>query len=271
MAAEKDYVLGTHDAELARLGLQHRVWRPRALDAWRRAGFTVGQTLIDVGCGPGYATLDLAEIVGATGRIAAVDRSKRFLDALALTCASRGLSHVVCHELDLAEAPLPVEGADGAWARWVFAFVREPHDLLKRVAAALRPGGVFVIHEYFNYAAWKMAPRCAELEEFVRAVMRSWRADGGEPDIAVDLLQWLPECGFEVRAAQPIIDAVSPSDFIWHWPVSFVRVGLRRLVDLGYFSSQRADEIAQAVLARESQPQARMFTPAVLELIAVRQ
>src|SRR5437667_12597218 len=80
--SERDYVLGTHDEELLRLGLQHRVWRPRALDAWRRAGFTVGQTLIDVGCGPGYAAVDLAEIVGPSGRIIALDRSQRFLAAL---------------------------------------------------------------------------------------------------------------------------------------------------------------------------------------------
>src|SRR5258708_21651917 len=63
-AAERDYVLGTHDDEVARLGLQHRVWRARALDAWRRPGFTVGQTLLDIGCGPGLASADLAEIVG---------------------------------------------------------------------------------------------------------------------------------------------------------------------------------------------------------------
>ena len=61
---DRDYVLGTHDEEIARLGLQHRVWRPRALDAWTRAGFTQGQTLLDVGCGPGHASVDLAELVG---------------------------------------------------------------------------------------------------------------------------------------------------------------------------------------------------------------
>ncbi len=79
---EHDYVLGTHDDELIRLGLQHRVWRPRALDVWRRAGFTVGQTLLDVGCGPGYATADLAGIVGDRGQVVAVDRSERFLEVL---------------------------------------------------------------------------------------------------------------------------------------------------------------------------------------------
>jgi hypothetical protein len=34
MATEKAYVLGTHDEEISRLGLQHRAWRPRVLSAW---------------------------------------------------------------------------------------------------------------------------------------------------------------------------------------------------------------------------------------------
>ncbi len=66
MAGDRDYVLGTHEKELARLGLQHRVWRPVVLDCWQKAGITVGKRVLDVGAGPGYATVDLAEIVGPT-------------------------------------------------------------------------------------------------------------------------------------------------------------------------------------------------------------
>lgn len=38
MNSTKDYILGTHDEELERLGLQHRAWRERALEAWHSAG-----------------------------------------------------------------------------------------------------------------------------------------------------------------------------------------------------------------------------------------
>ena len=69
MPTDRDYVLGTHDEELARLGLQHRVWRPVVLDCWQRAGITLGKRVLDVGAGPGYATVDLAEIVGPTGEV----------------------------------------------------------------------------------------------------------------------------------------------------------------------------------------------------------
>ena len=268
-ADEKDYVLGTHDDEIERLGLQHRVWRPRVLDAWWRAGFTTGQTILDVGSGPGHATIDLAEIVGRAGRVVAVDRSRRFLDFLEATRRSRGLSNIETAEIDLDEADLPSVAADGAWSRWVLAFVRRPRALLGRVAQVLKPGGVLVLHEYIDYATWRLAPRSAEFEEFVEVVMRSWRDSGGEPDVGLDIPRWLEESGFEIRSLRPIIDVVHPADFIWQWPKAFVEVGLRRLVDLGHLSPERASAIAQAFATSESAPHTRMITPAVLEVVAV--
>lgn len=59
-----DYLLGTGDDEIERLGLQHSVWRPHAARTWNSSGFRQGQTIIDVGCGPGFASLDLADVVG---------------------------------------------------------------------------------------------------------------------------------------------------------------------------------------------------------------
>lgn len=267
---ERDYVLGTHDEEIERLGLQHRVWRPRALDAWRRAGFTIGQVLLDVGCGPGHAAVDLAEIVGPSGRVVAIDRSQRFLEATAATCRRRGLDHVETLELDLDEAALPTLGADGAWCRWVFAFVKHPRDLLARLARALKPGAVLVAHEYLDYSTWRVAPRSPEFEEFVGAVMEAWRASGGEPDVGLDLPRWLGELGFETKSLRPIVDVVTPRNFVWEWPKAFVQSGLLRLVDLGRLTTGRAEEIAHSFAATETTAGSSMVTPAVLEIIAVR-
>ena len=327
MTLERDYVLGTHDDEIKRLGLQHRVWRPRVLDAWRRAGFTVGQTLIDVGSGPGHATMDLAEIVGPAGRVVAIERSRRFLDALQTTQRERGLHNIEAVELDLDDAqglhnPKPErqragtafpnpereragglglppdqrgtkggrEGeapaeprpaaplgeawskahADGAWCRWVLCFVKRPREVLANIAQLLRPGSALVLHEYFDYSTWRFAPQCPELEEFVGLVMQSWRAQGGEPDIALSIPRWLGELGFQIRSIQPIVEVVPPTSFVWHWPRSFIEVGLRRLVDLGFFTQQRAAAILAAVAAAEASPHTLVITPAVLEVIAVR-
>jgi SAM-dependent methyltransferase len=270
MPEKKEYVLGTHDKEILRLGLQHRVWRPHALDAWRRAGFTLGQTILDIGCGPGYASLDLAEIVGGSGTVVSIDKSRRFLDALGSFQRERHLSNIISHEIDLNESPLPTVEADGAWARWVFAFVKHPRELLARASTLLKPGGVFVIHEYIDYSTWRLAPRLPELEEYVQAVMDSWRADGGEPDIGLEIPAWLKELGFELKSLNPIVDIVPPSNFVWEWPKAFIEVGIQRLVDLGRMKEQRAREILTAFAVAEAVPGTLMITPTVLEIIAVR-
>jgi SAM-dependent methyltransferase len=270
VAPERDYVLGTHDEEIERLALQHRVWRARALEAWRRAGVTIGQTVLDIGCGPGFAALDLAEIVGPTGRVEALDRSRRFLDTLEAMRRRRGLDQITAHELDLDQDRLPAVRADVAWSRWVFAFVKRPRDLLGRVAQALKPGGAIVMHEYVHYGTWRMTPRSADFERFVQTVMDSWRASGGEPDIGLDLPRWLEELGFEIRSLIPIIDIVDPSNFMWQWPRAFVDVGLRRLVELGDLTEQQAHAVTRAFADGEATPGTRIVTPAVLEIVAVR-
>ena len=271
MASRKDYVLGTHDEEIERLGLQHRAWRQRALDAWRSAGIGPGHTVLDVGCGPGYASLDIAALVGPSGRILAIDKSERFLRALDATCRERGVDNITAYSADLDDGEFPDVIADRAWCRWVLAFVKDPRAVLARMAGALAPNGVMVLHEYFDYSTWRAAPRCSELEEFVSAVMASWRDNGGEPDIALWLPRWLEELGFELRSARPIIDVVQPDHLSWTWMASFVKVGRRRLVDLGYLSPSRAESIWQAFVTLQATPGARMITPGVLEIVAARQ
>ena len=270
MTGERDYVLGTHDDEVERLGLQHRVWRPRVLDAWRRAGFTLGQTILDVGAGPGHASLDLAQIVGPAGRVVALERSRRFLDWLEEERRRRNISNLEMLEIDLALDAIPSYAADGAWSRWFLAFVKDPPGILGKVHRALRPGAAFVLHEYFDYRTWRMAPRVPEQEAFVEIAMEIWRASGGEPDVGMDLPRWLRETGFETVSIEPIVHVVPRTSFVWEWPKAFVEVGLRRFVDLKRITPERAGEIARAFARCESEPGMLMVTPAVLEIVARR-
>jgi len=267
---EHEYVLGTHDEEIDRLGLQHRVWQPIVLDAWRRAHLAAGHTALDVGCGPGYGTLDLAAAVGPSGRVIAVDRSQRFLDHLQRQVAARGLRQVETVQRDLSREALPAVEVDFAWCRWIFTFVRDPRALASKVAAALGPGGRLVLHEYFNYATWRMLPPLPELEEFVAAVMASWRADGGEPDIGAHLPSWLEEEGLQIESVRPLVFIAAPGDPMWQWPEAFVRVGLDRLVALGRLTSERATAIAGAFDDAVQRSGVRIVTPTVAEVIAVK-
>jgi ubiquinone/menaquinone biosynthesis C-methylase UbiE len=268
--SERDYVLGTHDAEIARLRLQHRVWRPRMLDAWRRAGITQGQTVIDVGCGPGYATTDLAEIVGPQGRVIAVERSARFLDALKDGAKRNGLENITAIEADITESPIGERIADAAWCRWVFSWLTNPELGVANIARALKPSGIAIFHEYLDYATWGLAPRSQAFSALVQAIIDSVTKTGANIDSAVGLPHQLEDAGFEIVALKPIVDIVEPQNYVWQWPTAFARGFHQKLVADGLIAADLAQEALTALKRAETEGDTRMITPMVLEIIARR-
>lgn len=265
-----DYVLGTHDVEVRRLGLQHRVWRESMLAAWRRAGLRPGWRVVDVGAGPGHATLDLAELVGPSGEVLAVERSSRFISHIEQAAEQRGLTQVRTLEADLMDAP-PSPGHDLAWCRWVATFAGSVPRLVHWIRDSLGPGGVAVFHEYADYGSWRFAPARPRLSEFVAEVMASWRAAGGEPDVAPALIATLREARFALRSVRPLIFAARPGEPAWEWPAAFVATNALRLQELGRVSAEWVESVVAELRAAEADPASLMLTPLVLEVIAERQ
>ena len=268
MATEKDYVLGTHEEEIARLGLQHRVWRPVVLDCWKKAGITSGKRVLDVGAGPGYATVDLAQIVGPSGEVTALERSSNFVSALKETCRARALTNVKAHELDLMIDDLPKDDYDFSWCRWLLSFVSDPALLIKKLSGVMRKGGISIFHEYGHYETWRFFPRLPMQEKFREHVIATWRESGGEPDAAPALPALLSQSGFVIRSATPHIFALRPNDEMWQWPATFIDVYLPRLQEMGRIDQEFADKVRADLAGAEANPNSLMITPLVLEIVA---
>jgi SAM-dependent methyltransferase len=268
MSTASDYVLGTHQAEITRLGLQHQVWRPYVLDAWSRAGMTRGSKVIDLGAGPGHATADAADIVGPGGTVIALERSPHFLDFARQATKRRETPWVQVVECDLMDNAIECTDADIAWCRWVASFVSQPEMLIKKVYGALRVGGKVVMHEYQQYSTWRTIPASPQIDGFVGEVMASWRASGGEPDIVATLLPLMTSIGFKIREVRPLVFAVHPSHFTWQWPAAFVSTNAARLVELGRVSREWADAVERDFISLAANPDALLVTPMVMEIIA---
>ena len=241
-----------------------------ASDCWRRAGITIGSRVLDVGAGPGYATIDLAEIVGPAGEVLGVERSARFLEVARRACAERGLSQVRFREADLVENEIGPLNFDFAWCRWVASFVSSPAKLIANIAGALRSGGVAMFHEYSHYETFQFSPRRLPLEEFSEKVMTSWRAAGGLPNVAVEFPALLHDTGFEIIEAHPRVVTISPKSYVWQWPASFIEINLTRQRDLGHATEEWAESVRRAFKEAESDPRTLFTTPLFLEIIARR-
>jgi ubiquinone/menaquinone biosynthesis C-methylase UbiE len=267
MKKERDYILGTNDEEIQRLGLQHRVWRSVVLNCWNKAGITVGSKVIDVGAGPGYAALDLAEIVGPEGQVTAVERSAKFLEAMRQTCRDRGLTNIDVHEKDLMSDELPGGGYDFSWCRWVASFVPDPALLVRKIAGALRPGGRAIFHEYGHYQTWEFSPRFPEQEEFKKHVIQSWRETGGKTDIGLDIPPLAAQNGLALHSITPHMFCVGPREYMWQWPAAFLQTGPARLQELGKFDQAFTDKLLAGFAKVEADPDSLMVTPVVLEIV----
>jgi ubiquinone/menaquinone biosynthesis C-methylase UbiE len=118
------YPFGYGDEELQRPWEQHRVWEEENQRLLSRAGFGGGNTLVDLGCGPGFTTLDLARRVGPMGRIIAVDRDgERSIPRLREPADAAGFKNVEARVADLEHFDLPSESVDGVYGRWVLMYL----------------------------------------------------------------------------------------------------------------------------------------------------
>jgi ubiquinone/menaquinone biosynthesis C-methylase UbiE len=108
-----------------------------------------GDTIIDLGCGPGYFSIDMAEMTGETGKVIAVDLQTQMLAKVEKKAAAKNLSERIhlhlCEQNRIGLAP-------GIKADFILAFymVHEtpnPVVFLEQVKELLKPDGRFLLVE----------------------------------------------------------------------------------------------------------------------------
>lgn len=223
-----------------------------------------------MGCGPGFATIDLAQRVGPRGKIVAVDISRRFLVHLEERARACGLANIRTVQASLERLPIRESVFDGAYARWVLCYVQRPATVLTQVARRLKRGSVFVIQDYFQYESIFIAPQSEVFRRVFRAVHKSWRARGGDPDIGCRLPGLLHRAGFEVREIKPLVRLARPGSPLWDWPDTFFDIYLPSLVKTGFITTADEQRFRLEWRKRARNPDAFFTSPPMVEIIAVK-
>lgn len=265
---DDDYMLGTSDDELQRLGFQHQVWLDDTVSLWRTAGFGFGHEIVDLGCGPGFATVDLARLVGPEGRVHALEASRTFLGFLESQCRSARLGNVSAVECDVHALGLPDAGADGVFARWVLCFVGDPAKVIAECARVLRPGGTLVVMDYFNYHAAGILPDDPAFVSLFRGFYASAVRHGGSYDIGNRLPGLVLDAGLEIQSLCSLSHVARPGSLHWEWLAMFVRGYVPMLVELGIWTELERRAFEEAWSRASNDRAAFFFTPPVLGLVA---
>ena len=121
-----------------------------------------GERVIDIGCGCGDTSLDIARIVGKAGAVLGIDVSTPMLEVARSRAALVDCAHLAFREGDASEAELPAN-TDLLFSRFGVMFFSQPTQALSHLRGSLRAGGrcVFVCWRAPRDNAWAMVPLSA--------------------------------------------------------------------------------------------------------------
>lgn len=205
-----EYAQGHEPATLASHG---------ARTAGNSAGYllpvlTPGMTLLDIGCGPGSVTLDLAQQV-APGRVVGIENVEEPLIAAREAASARGDTRTRFRRGDAHALPFEDDTFDVVHAHQVLQHLSDPVRALGEMARVCKPGGWVAAREA-DYAAMTWHPEVPELEEWRAAYRAVARGNGAEPDAARRLRAWANAAGLtRVRFTATVWNYAEPEICRW--------------------------------------------------------
>ena len=266
-ATTEGYVLGTEDKERERLQMQHDAWKSELETLLSLSDFRSGQTLIDLGCGPGYTSFALSEIVGSEGKIIAVDASSHYLNHLKRMANERGINNIDPVAEDVQQLTIEENSIDGALARWLLTYIPDPEAVVSKIARALKPGGTFCVIDYFNHDAVTVGPRSDICDKVFRSIHESIRHNGGDADIGDRIPQYMHNAGLEIVEIRPISGIARPGTQLWNCITMFLENYLPKVVDSGHLSSEDHAAFTKMWSAYEKNPSTFFSYPPMVGVV----
>lgn len=157
-----------------------------------------GMRLLDVGCGVGSITLDLAELV-APGVVVGVDMDEAQLTIAREAAATRGLTNASFTVGSVYELPFANASFDVALAHTLLLHLSDQLRALRELRRVLAPGGLVAVSDDY-FGAWAFAPEDSPVRRLMTEIVpRVVAAAGGSPYYSPRLRGLLLEAGF-VRA-----------------------------------------------------------------------
>jgi SAM-dependent methyltransferase len=164
--------------------------------------------MLDLGCGGGDVTIELARLSGARTRIAGLDFDPVVVELAREGARAAGFPEVVFKVGDLhAAGMLEAVGApfDVVYSRFLLSHLPDPDAVISLIYEALRPGGLLVIEDV-DFAGHFCFPASPAFDRFVDLYRLAARHGGAEPDIGPSLPSRLAATGFkavDLAVAQP--------------------------------------------------------------------
>ena len=210
MSERTAYVLGSDDAEIARLDAQASSIAGATEALLRAAGIGGPMRVLDLGTGLGHVAFQVADLLDPGGSVLGVDQAERLLEIAERRRAAAGAENIGFLRADV-RAFSASEPFDAIVARLLLFHLPDREEVLRRQLHALRPGGTMVLVE-FDIGAMRAEPEVPLVEAVRGWIEAAFRLAGADPRIGTQVGQLLRRAGFEDVSTFGIQSYFAPSD-----------------------------------------------------------
>jgi SAM-dependent methyltransferase len=256
-------------AELERLHSQHNAWLPETVALLKDAGFSSARRVLEVGCGPGFTSLEIATSLNPRASVTAVDISEYYLNHLRQEISAKAITNVSVVNANLMDEVPDIGQHDAAFCRWFLAWVTRGMDqALSNVHRSLRAGGIFACMEYLTLRSVCHSPPCSESAEYVRAWEEFYNDCGGTTEVGGVLPGKLREHGFEVVEMRCVGGYAPLGHRLYEWWRRLFEDFHLRFSERGLLSPKAIDSLKLHWQRCEQDQDAFIYTPILVQIIA---
>jgi SAM-dependent methyltransferase len=254
------YLHGHHDSVLR----SHR-WRTAENSAaYLLPRLAPDARVLDVGCGPGTITVDLAARV-PDGEVLGIDAAADVLAQARQEADRRGRANVRFESGNVYELGFADGTFDVVHAHQVLQHLSDPVAALREMRRVCRPGGLVAARDG-DYGGFFWFPEEPGLTEWLTLYRTVARALGGEPDAGRRLLAWARQAGFaEIEASGSAWCYAGTEDRTW-WGTSWAERLTKspfgeRAIERGLATREDLERLAQAWLRWAASEDAWILIP----------
>ena len=205
------YIIRGGSAGRERLRLLSRVMHGATTRLLDRVGVRPGMSYLDMGCGGGDVTIELAKRAGPTSQIVGEDIDTIKLSLAEQESKAQGFPDIVFRCADVYGTPNEAVAAvppafDFIYVRFLLTHLPNPRTALSRLVKRLRPGGMLVVED-IDFSGHLCHPEHPAFRSYHELHIESMHRRGGDPYIGPKLPGMLKEaglCQIEVNVEQPI-------------------------------------------------------------------